>query len=195
MAGKPTLVPQVNQESVPDKNKLFSEFYDQYFDRIWKWLCKLGVRNEDAEDVCQEVLLVIYQKFDSFDSLNENNVQELVSLGYAISVNKSKNYRRHSSVSKTVIGQPPDLTDEQSDEALVRLMNQELVGNLALALRQLSEEHQVLIVLRYFDKKTTCQIAEHQNIPEGTVKTRLRIAKKLLKNSLEQYTGKEDNNE
>jgi len=56
--------------------------------------------------------------------------------------------------------------------------------DLVQAIQKLGEPYQTVIILRYYKDFTIKQIAETLNCPEGTVKTHLHRAIKLLKKDL-----------
>lgn len=56
----------------------------------------------------------------------------------------------------------------------------------------LTEEQRSAVMLYYFDEMTVGQIAQIQNVSEGTVKSRLNYARKALKKSVEDYEKKHD---
>lgn len=57
--------------------------------------------------------------------------------------------------------------------------------DLKNALEVLDEQYQLVIQLFYFQDYSISMIAEHMGVPEGTVKTHLYRARKLLKQTLE----------
>ena len=60
---------------------------------------------------------------------------------------------------------------------------------LLLALRRLPLELQVALELHYWEGLTTAELAEVLEIPQGTVKTRLFRARKLLRDDLHALAG------
>ncbi len=60
---------------------------------------------------------------------------------------------------------------------------------LLLALRRLPLELQVALELHYWEGLTTAELAEVLEIPQGTVKTRLFRARKLLRDDLQALAG------
>ena len=73
------------------------------------------------------------------------------------------------------------------DEALDQ---QDFRDTILAMLDELSEEQRSATMLYYYDEMTVKQIAEIQNVSEGTVKSRLNYARKSIKNSVETYEKK-----
>lgn len=61
----------------------------------------------------------------------------------------------------------------------------ELQGIVRATLNQLSPHHRAVLVLHYFHEYSVAEIADILETPEGTVKSRLFYARKLLKAQLE----------
>jgi RNA polymerase sigma-70 factor (ECF subfamily) len=57
---------------------------------------------------------------------------------------------------------------------------------LADALKSLSAEHRNVIVRSYYLGQTVADIAEREQIPPGTVKSRLHYALRALRNALQE---------
>ena len=73
------------------------------------------------------------------------------------------------------------------DEALDQ---QDFRDTILAMLDELSEEQRSATMLYYYDELSVKQIAEIQNVSEGTVKSRLNYARKSIKNSVETYEKK-----
>ncbi len=73
------------------------------------------------------------------------------------------------------------------DEALDQ---QDFRDTILAMLDELSEEQRSATMLYYYDEMSVKQIAEIQNVSEGTVKSRLNYARKSIKSSVETYEKK-----
>ena len=80
-----------------------------------------------------------------------------------------------------------DKTEFIPDEALDQ---QDFRDTILAMLDELSEEQRSATMLYYYDELSVKQIAEIQNVSEGTVKSRLNYARKSIKNSVETYEKK-----
>lgn len=80
-----------------------------------------------------------------------------------------------------------DKTEFIPDEALDQ---QDFRDTILAMLDELSEEQRAATMLYYYDELSVKQIAEIQNVSEGTVKSRLNYARKSIKSSVETYEKK-----
>jgi len=138
---------------------------------------------DDANDLVQDTLLkaiTYYNKFKEGTNLK----------GWLYTIMKNtfiNNYRRFIKISSFVTK-----SDEISSANLVfsSTKNQGeskfIMDDIKLALGKLPDEYYVPFSM-YFEGFKYHEIADHLEIPIGTVKTRIHVARKLLKKSLKPY--------
>lgn len=126
---------------------------------------RIGIR-EDAEDVVQEVLLSVFRRLREKTSMD--NVEQY--LIRAIS-NACTDYSRRKQLKIVPIGMAEQVAasegDRQIHEEFTRINR--LLGLLPL-------EQSEMVRLKCYDDLTFKQIAELQDIPEATAKSRYRYA-------------------
>ena len=126
---------------------------------------RIGIR-EDAEDVVQEVLLSVFRRLREKTSMD--NVEQY--LIRAIS-NACTDYSRRKQLKIVPIGMAEQVAasegDRQIHEEFTRINR--LLGLLPL-------EQSEMVRLKCYDDLTFKQIAELQDIPEDTAKSRYRYA-------------------
>ena len=122
----------------------------------------------DAEDAAQEVFLAVFRDLPKFRG--ESRLSTWI---YRIAVRTA--FRVKAKRPRTV---PLDLESatETPDPALQR----ERSRHLARALANLSAEHRTVLALFALDGLSHREIAETLGIPEGTVWSRLHLARKKL---------------
>src|SRR5687767_2709570 len=69
----------------------FAEVYRDYAAFAWRVLRRLGVRDGDVEDVCQDVFLVVHKKLPEF--AQRSSVRTWL---YAIAIRCASDYRRRA---------------------------------------------------------------------------------------------------
>ena len=138
---------------------------------------------DDANDLVQDTLLkaiTYYNKFKEGTNLK----------GWLYTIMKNtfiNNYRRFVKISSFVTK-----SDEISSANLVfsSTKNQGeskfVMDDIKMALGKLPEEYYVPFSM-YFEGHKYHEIADYLGIPIGTVKTRIHVARKLLKKSLKPY--------
>lgn len=126
---------------------------------------RIGIR-EDAEDVVQEVLLNVFRRLREKTSMD--NVEQY--LIRAIS-NACTDYSRRKHLNIVPIGMAEQLTVDEGD----RQIHEEFI-RINRLLNSLTLEQSEIVRLKCYDNLTFKQIAELQDIPEATAKSRYRYA-------------------
>ena len=144
------------------------EIYLQYKDKVFAYIRNHVNNQEDAEDLCSDVFIKIYQKLDTYDS-SKASISTWI---YSVTSNTVIDFYRTNHIHSEI---PEDLTDEASsveDE----VMTQENLSQLAKALKELPQEQMDIIVLRYYKGYTLQEVAEMMNLSYGVTKLRHREA-------------------
>ena len=152
-------------------NKAFGYLYDNYSGALYSIIVQILNDVELANDVLQEVFINIWRKIDSYDQSKGRLFTWMLNIARNASIdtlrsktyqNDRKNQPMPGSVDETISGQSAQLN----------------VDNIGFrkVLGQLKEDQRILIDLAYFKGYTHEEIATLQNIPLGTVKTRIRNA-------------------
>ncbi len=144
----------------------------------------LGVLHNpaEAEDVAQEVMLRAYRNFHRLRE-RERFRGWLVRSTFRLALDRirSKNRReRHENdATRTALNAQP----EASVETLVA--SREFERQVARALDALPEKLRIVMVLAAIEGHNTREVAKLAGLPEGTVKSRLFLARKKLAESLQ----------
>ena len=149
----------------------YSYLYDHYAGALYGVVLQIIADQELANDVLQEVFVNIWRKIQSYDSNKGRLFTWMLNIArnLAIDVLRSKAYQNSR--------KNQDLNDSVfADKAGAAL--QPGLDNIGLkkAVQKLKPEHRDLIDLAYFKGYTHEEIAASQNLPLGTVKTRIRSA-------------------
>ena len=160
-------------------NKAFGYLYDHYSGALYSIILQILNDTELANDVLQDVFINIWRKIESYDSTKGRLFTWMLNVARNASIDtlRSKTYQNDRK------NQP---MDNQAEETLVTLVTQVNVDNIGFSkvLKQLREEQRQLIDLAYFKGYTHEEIAEMENLPLGTVKTRIRTALMQLRGFL-----------
>ena len=166
----------------------FEQFVSRYGSDILRFCRMTAGDREIGDELYQDTMLKLTEKMRNLDP--DQNTKS-----YALSVSLFlwKNRRRkYTSRSKLI---PIDSLDELSDDGREpsddgaspeeRLLNKSEVRTVQKMVLKLPEKYRVPIHLYYSAEMQISEIAKVLHIPEGTVKTRMRKAKKMLKEELE----------
>jgi len=162
----------------------FSEIYERWFDDVVRWLYALGVPSSDSEDLAQEIFLVVRRKLDRFDGGN------LAGWLYRISQLTVRDHRRRAWFKNlTVRRRDVDVVRAglTSPSPAARYEEEENRRFVQTLVARMSEKLRTAFILFEIEGYSGEEIARIQDIPLGTVWTRLHLARKefwkLLKQS------------
>lgn len=145
-------------------------------------------RNEDREELCQDVFLKVYEKISEFNFQSKLSTW-IATIAYRMGIN-------HLRKKKIVL---IDIPDEESFTARFisdinphQSLEESEVETMTLTLiEQLPPHYKTILTLYHVDQMNYSEIGEITGLPEGTVKNYLFRARNLLKEKVKKYLGKE----
>lgn len=159
----------------------FDALTRQYSGMLYRHIYRMVGNAEDAQDLLQEVLLLIYRKLHTY-----KGDASLKNWLYRIASNRTIDFlRRKARRPETDI--PEDLASSADPLSFTRRLQTR--SRLAEALATLSEEYRQIVIMKEIDGFTFREIATILDIPENTAKTRLYASLRKLKEHLEQKNG------
>jgi RNA polymerase sigma-70 factor (ECF subfamily) len=150
-------------------DQAFSYLYDHYSGSLYSIILQIVKSSETANDVLQEVFVNIWRKIESYDPVKGRLFTWMLN----ISRNASIDFLRSKSYQNSRKNQ--EITDNVYGNDQVNQISTDNIG-LSKFLGKLRPEQRVLIELAYFKGYTHDEIAQIEDIPLGTVKTRIRNA-------------------
>jgi RNA polymerase sigma-70 factor (ECF subfamily) len=153
-------------------NKAFGYLYDNYSVALYGIIHQIINDNELASDILQEVFLNIWRRIETYDSSKGRLFTWMLNIARNASIDtlRSKNYQNSRKNQEL----PDDVNNISSGLQFIQT-NIDNIG-LRKILDKLKPEHRILIDLAYFKGYTHEEIAKIENVPLGTVKTRIRNA-------------------
>ena len=165
-----------------DRNEeAFSELYDRFSPRVYSLLLHMLRAEEDAQDILQEVFILIWQKSPLYLGTRGNVAGWIISLARnrAVDELRSKRFRDRQHNSGFVLSDDrPEIAALVVDSRAAdsELHAAEARHEVRRALRELTHEQRSIIDMAYFGGLTHSEIAARLDMPAGTVKTRIRQA-------------------
>lgn len=163
----------------------FEALYDRHAALVYSVAYRVVGNAQVAEDVTQEVFLRLWRRPDLFDVSRGRFTTWLVSVtrNRAVDEVRSMGRRLQHEIAQPDAG-PPDIGDASAPdpEAEAQLTLEREAVQAALA--TLPEEQREALFLAYFGGLTQQEIAERLGQPLGTVKTRIRLGMKKLRDRL-----------
>jgi RNA polymerase sigma factor (sigma-70 family) len=160
-------------------SKAFSYLYDNYSASLYTIIAQLVGDTEIATDVLQEVFINIWRKIESYDPSKGRLFTWMLNIARNASIDTLRS-RSYQNASKN---QSLQDNTEWGGAGSLASVNVDNIG-LKKVIERLKREHRVLIDLAYFKGYTHEEIAQIEDIPLGTVKTRIRNALMQLREYL-----------
>ena len=164
------LVAQRNREA-------FIALYDRYAGRAFALALRMLGEQMAAEEVVQDTFLKLWTRADTFSQHKGTFLAWLLTITRRTALDRIRLESR-----RPEFGNPMDPEDtwrfspdpdSQTDEARWR--------SLHFAIQDLPDEQSQAIQLAYYHGMSQSQIADHLQIPLGTIKTRLRLGMDKLR--------------
>ena len=134
---------------------------------------------QDSEEGTQEVFFRVWEKASAFDSSKGRVLSWIVTIARnkALDVLRSKKQKEKTQEVTLVENVHTESSrDAGNDDLSQPLIQKETSESVKMATKILPEDEQKLIELAFYEGFTHSKIAEHLDMPLGTVKTKIRRA-------------------
>ena len=175
--------------------RAFDALIERYKGKLYATIYHMTSNHEDAADLLQETFLRAYKALPKF-----KREAKFSTWCYRIAVNVTINHIRQQKNRAAMSLDSFDLDAHELDEfrdtssphpSESGAAREEELSRMHVALndaiQSLSEKHRAAVVMHDDQGMTHAQIAEVMGVPEGTVKTRLFHAHKLLQKKLARF--------
>jgi RNA polymerase sigma-70 factor (ECF subfamily) len=171
-----------------------AQIYDAHFDFVWRNARRLGVPEASADDVAQDVFMIVQRRLAEFDG--RAPVRAWI---FGILTRVARDHRR-SFRRKAGRNVPLDHEFTNNDAALasgptpIELAERaERVRLLDTLLAELDEDKRTLLILSELEEWTLREIAELFDSNTNTIHSRLRVAKRAFEQAYARTrAGKKD---
>lgn len=170
--------------AVSRDQKAFAELFDYFAPRLKSYLQRLRMEPSQAEELTQEVMIVLWHKAALFDPAKSS----LATWLFRVARNRRIDALRRDR-SGLLDPNDPALQPSQPEAADDLIEAEERDERVRKAMLDLPEEQAVLVRQAFFLGLSHSQIAEDTGLPLGTVKSRIRLAFSRLRRSLEADDG------
>ncbi|MGI4984713.1 MAG: sigma-70 family RNA polymerase sigma factor [Janthinobacterium lividum] len=169
----------------------FSELFTYFAPRLKGFLIRAGAPPEQADDLSQEAMLLVWRKAAQFDAAKAGAATWIYTIARNLRIDVTR--RR---VIDTVADDSSDTGASESDgesrgvemSAEWRASAQQRADHVQRALGQLPDEQSRVILLAFFHGKAHADVARELDLPLGTVKSRLRLAAQKLRTLLGEWS-------
>lgn len=153
--------------------------YDKYEKILYSFSYRMTHHKESAEEVVQEVFIKVWKGQGNFDSSKGKFSSWLLTIARNAAIDLM---RKRKEPAYELKERDAMTSDEPSTEDLVEW--KERGAQLREAIATLKEDQREMIESFYFQGATQRKIAEQFDLPLGTVKGRIRLALRHLRNAL-----------
>ncbi|MEQ1745832.1 MAG: sigma-70 family RNA polymerase sigma factor [Saprospiraceae bacterium] len=160
----------------------FESLYRQYYRMVVKQVNDQGLPDEDAEDIFQEVLLVLVRKIHDTDFVLTAKLSTYL---FAIARNlllkrsgKQPFVQLDESIVKPLGVQPPETGPDEQEERI-----NAVVGCLA----QMEGDCRTLLLMSFYEKRSQVEIAEAMGYSESFVKVKKHRCLSYLRKQVKEH--------
>ena len=170
--------------------KKFSKIYDQYIDKIYRFIF-LKVNSQNiAQDLCSETFLRGWEAFKNQKGAygssatakikNQKKIENPQAFLYQIARNLIIDHYREKGRTQFVSADCVPIEDPGPSMEEESFLNSD-IDKIRIVLADLKQDYQEVIVWRYINDLSISEIAKMLNKPKGTVRVTLHRALKALK--------------
>lgn len=164
----------------------FREIYREHARYVWRVVRRLGVPVADAEDVTQEIFVVVHRKLATF--AQRSSLQTWL---YGIAYRCASEYRRRAHVRREVATATPEIgaADAQQEELVDRKRAREA---LDLILAELDEDKRAVFVFYEVEQLPMSDVASILECPLQTAYSRLHVARRHVEAAAKRLRAREE---
>jgi RNA polymerase sigma-70 factor (ECF subfamily) len=163
----------------------FRAFYDQHVRFVWRALLRAGVPEHEVPDALQDVFVVVHRKLPEFEGRSK-----VTTWLFAICMRVASDRRRLAHGRYEVLSEHVE-RESTTEDPLVLAEKRRARAALEAILERMPDEQRIVFALFEFDGMTGDEIAELLDVPVGTVRSRLRLARATFEQSVERLRSRE----
>lgn len=143
---------------------------------------KMTTNEDDQKDLVQDIYLKAYQHLPSFQFRSKLSTW-IANIAY----NTTVNYLQKKKISITDAATTLENKFTMEDSPELETIKTEAADILSTEIAKLPPLYQTLITLYHLEELPNKEIAAITNLPEGTIKSYLYRARKILKDNIDQH--------
>ena len=169
-----------------NSQKIFSQLYDQYIDKIYRFVFLKVNSQEVAADLTSETFLRGWRTFKN----QAKEISNPPAFLYQIARNLVTDFYREKGKTQVISAEYTQINDPRINLEEKAFLRSD-IDTVKQALGNLKEDYQTVVIWHYLDDLSVPEIAKIMEKPEGTIRVMLHRALKSLKTELshQQRTG------
>lgn len=158
----------------------FAQLFAHFAPRVKTLMLRMGAPRDRAEELAQETLLTVWHKAHLFDPQGASASGWIFRIARNLRIDGLRRDQRLNAMNLDAFD--THLESRQPDGIVSAI---QLEGRVRSAVAMLSREQTEVITLSFFEDRPHAEIAERLELPLGTVKSRIRLAMKRLRDLLD----------
>ncbi len=165
-----------------NKRKEFGKIYDQYINKIYRFIFVKVESREAAQDLCSETFLKCWEYYKD----NPAKIENISAFLYRVARNLVTDHYRAKGRTQTVSPEFVAIADPEPGLEEKAIFNSDL-NNVKLALANLKDEYQNAIAWYYIDDLPIKEVASLMDKSEDATRVTIHRALKALKGEIEHH--------
>ncbi len=162
----------------PDRASLLRAIHDAHSKELLRYVLRLTHGDKAfAEDVVQESMLRLWRKPELLEQCTDGVRAWLYTVARNQVIDDRRSARYSRELKTDVVPERPSV--DEFGPAFDKWI-------LSDALMSLSADHRTAVVRAYYVGQTVAEIAAHERVPEGTIKSRMHYALRALRIALQE---------
>ncbi|AIE86952.1 sigma-70 family RNA polymerase sigma factor [Fimbriimonas ginsengisoli] len=170
----------------------FGKLVDAYQNRVFGFVRRMVPNPDEAADVTQEVFIRAFQNFARFDGRSSVRTW-LFRIAHNLCIDRARKGHRapvEVGLVDPTEGEEIEVSDSRWQPDQIAL-DEELMTVVESAIMSMSEKLRSVLLLHDREDMAYEEIADMLNLPVGTVKSRLFLARSHLQSALRKYSEEE----
>jgi RNA polymerase sigma-70 factor (ECF subfamily) len=157
----------------------FRFLVDKYRNLVWHMVLRMTNRQEDAEDLCQEIFIRVFKQIDKFRG--ESKLSTWIgSVAYNACVDHIRKSKREVLSTAGSIGSV-DLAKSDVSPLLGNLDRNSITKLVHRIIEKMPVQYRTVITLFHLEEFSYREIEEITGMPEGTVKSYLSRGREIIR--------------
>jgi RNA polymerase sigma-70 factor (ECF subfamily) len=163
---------ELREALIDRREAALGEVYRRYGQKVYRTAFGILRRSELAEDVTQEVFVRIWQRPERFDPSRGTlgGFLQLDAHGRSVDLLRSEKARAEREIREQQLSAASNSPASLEEEVMKRISSERIRD----ALQTLDADERLPIALAFFQGHSYRRVAEALDLPEGTVKSRIR---------------------
>jgi RNA polymerase sigma-70 factor (ECF subfamily) len=169
----------------------FDSVYEEMVEFVWQAARRMGVREADADDVVQEVFVIVHRRLAGFEGRAQLKTWVFKILAHVVKHYFRTHARKPGDVASATGCEIHALEANQDHGPAGALERMEALRVVDHLLSQLDHDKRMVFVLAELEEMTLVEIADVVEANANTVASRLRVARKDFEKALSRFQARE----